>query len=52
MYGPGNSSITSNSGYYNSDITALPTDADTIDVPIVDFIEPWDFISCSISGVP
>jgi iron complex outermembrane receptor protein len=34
-------SITSNSGYYNSNITALPTDADTIDVPIVDFIEPW-----------
>jgi iron complex outermembrane receptor protein len=35
-------SITSNSGYYNSDITALPTDADTTDIAIVDFIEPWD----------
>jgi iron complex outermembrane receptor protein len=35
-------SLTSNSGYYNSDITALPTDADTGPVPIADFIEPWD----------
>ncbi len=34
--------ITSNTGYYNSDITALPTDADTGDVPIADYIEPWD----------
>lgn len=35
-------SLTSTTGYYNSDIVALPTDADTGDVPIVDFIEPWD----------
>ena len=35
-------SLTSNTGYYQSDIVALPTDADTGDVPIADFIEPWD----------
>jgi iron complex outermembrane recepter protein len=35
-------SLTSNSSYYNSDITALPTDADTGPVPIAEFIEPWD----------
>ncbi len=35
-------SLTSTTGYYNSEIVALPTDADTGDVPIVDFIEPWD----------
>jgi len=34
--------LTSNSGYYNSNIDALPTDADTGPVPIADFIEPWD----------
>lgn len=33
--------LTSNTGYYDSDIVALPTDADTGDVPIADFIEPW-----------
>jgi len=36
-----NMSFTSNTGWYDSDIVALPTDADTGDVPIVDFIEPW-----------
>jgi len=35
-------SLTSNTGWYESGIIALPTDADTGDVPIVDFIEPWD----------
>ncbi|MDA8961775.1 TonB-dependent receptor [Congregibacter sp.] len=35
-------SFTSTTGYYGSDIVAIPTDADTGDVPIVDFIEPWD----------
>lgn len=35
-------SFTSTTGYYSSDIVAIPTDADTSDVPIVDFIEPWD----------
>lgn len=35
-------SLTSNTSYYNSDIIALPTDADTSDIPIVDFIEPWE----------
>lgn len=37
-----NLSLTSNTGLYDSSIVALPTDADTGDVPIVDFIEPWD----------
>ena len=37
-----NLSLTSNTGFYDSSIVALPTDADTGDVPIVDFIEPWD----------
>jgi len=37
-----NLSLTSNTGFYDSGIVALPTDADTGDVPIVDFIEPWD----------
>ena len=35
-------SLTSNTGLYNSDIIALPTDADTGEFPIVDFIEPWE----------
>jgi len=35
-------SLTSTSGYYNSDITALPTDADTGPVLMADFVEPWD----------
>jgi len=35
-------SLTSNTGLYNSSIVALPTDADTGEFPIVDFIEPWD----------
>ena len=34
-------SLTSNTGYYDSDIVALPTDADAGDVPIADFVEPW-----------
>lgn len=34
--------LTSNTGFYDSSVVALPTDADTGDVPIVDFIEPWD----------
>lgn len=34
--------LTSNSGFFISDIIALPTDADTFDIPIVDFVEPWE----------
>ncbi|MDG0980965.1 MAG: TonB-dependent receptor [Halieaceae bacterium] len=34
--------FSSTTGYFDSRIVALPTDADTLPIPIVDFIEPWD----------
>ncbi|MDC0953542.1 TonB-dependent receptor [Porticoccaceae bacterium] len=33
--------FTSTTGYFDSNIVALPTDADTLPIPIVDFVEPW-----------
>lgn len=37
-----NLTLTSTTGYFDSAVVALPTDADTLPIPIVDFIEPWD----------
>lgn len=34
--------LTATTGFYDADIVALPTDADTLPLPIVDFREPWD----------